>query len=114
MKPLPTESPLLSYYGDDFAGSTDALEALAIQGVSTVLFLGIPDERVFARFSGYRAIGLAGSSRSRSPEWMSDHLPAAFRWLQAQAAPLCQYKICSTFDSSPEIGSIGRALEQPL
>ena len=34
-----------------------------------------------------------------------------FRWLQTQAAPLCQYKVCSTFDSSPEIGSIGRALE---
>ena len=46
MKPLPTETPLLSYYGDDFTGSTDALEALTIQGVSTVLFLGIPDERI--------------------------------------------------------------------
>lgn len=111
MKPLPTDAPLLTYYGDDFTGSTDALEALAIQGVSTVLFLGIPDEQVFARFGACRAIGLAGSSRSQSPEWMRDHLPGAFRWLQAQGAPLCQYKVCSTFDSSPVIGSIGRALE---
>jgi len=42
---------------------------------------------------------------------MSAHLPDAFRWLQARRAPICQYKVCSTFDSSPEIGSIGRAME---
>lgn len=111
MKPLPTDTPLFSYYGDDFTGSTDALEALAIQGVPTVLFLGIPDDEVLSRFQGYRAVGLAGSSRSRSPEWMSDHLPGAFRWLQSRSALVCQYKVCSTFDSSPEIGSIGRAFE---
>jgi len=26
-------------------------------------------------------------------------------------APICQYKVCSTFDSGPQVGSIGRALE---
>ena len=111
MKDLPTETPLFSYYGDDFTGSTDALEALATQGIPTALFLGIPGDEVLARFRSYRAIGLAGPSRSRSPQWMSEYLPGAFRWLQSQGAPICQYKVCSTFDSSPEIGSIGRALE---
>ena len=33
---------LLSFYGDDFTGSTDVLEQLASNGVSTVLFLSPP------------------------------------------------------------------------
>jgi 3-oxoisoapionate kinase len=35
--------PLISYYGDDFTGSTDVMEALASNGVETVLFLKKPD-----------------------------------------------------------------------
>ena len=31
--------------------------------------------------------------------------------MQQLQAPLCHYKTCSTFDSSPRVGSIGRALE---
>jgi uncharacterized protein YgbK (DUF1537 family) len=42
---------------------------------------------------------------------MSQNLPAVFQQLRALGAPLCHYKVCSTFDSSPEAGSIGRALE---
>ena len=102
---------LLTYYGDDFTGSTDALEALAANGVSAVLFLRLPGQEDLARFPGCRAVGLAGVSRSKSPAWMSENLPSAFRRLKELGAPLCQYKVCSTFDSSPEIGSIGRALE---
>jgi len=103
--------PLFSFYGDDFTGSTDALEALAANGVSSVLFPATPDERLLAAFPECRAIGIAGESRSRSPEWMSAHLPAVFESLRSYGAPICQYKVCSTFDSSPETGSIGRALE---
>jgi 3-oxoisoapionate kinase len=102
---------LFAYYGDDFTGSTDVLEALASNGVSTVLFLDAPDVKQLGDFSEYQAIGVAGESRSRDPEWMSAHLPPIFRTLKTYGAPVCQYKICSTFDSSPEHGSIGRALE---
>ena len=102
---------LFSYYGDDFTGSTDALEALAANGVPSVLFLDPPDERAIARFGDCRAVGVAGESRSRDPEWMSENLPDIFRSLQGLGAPVCQYKVCSTFDSSPQRGSIGRALE---
>jgi uncharacterized protein YgbK (DUF1537 family) len=42
---------------------------------------------------------------------MDTHLPEVFERLREIGAPLTQYKICSTFDSSPETGSIGRALE---
>jgi uncharacterized protein YgbK (DUF1537 family) len=104
-------SPLFTYYGDDFTGSTDVLEALAANGISTVLFLGVPDAQHLRAFPNCRAIGIAGESRSRSPKWMSENLPAAFSFLQKLGAPANLYKVCSTFDSSPEIGNIGRALE---
>lgn len=103
--------PLISYYGDDFTGSTDAMEALAANGVETVLFLKKPDDALLSRFSTARAFGLAGTSRSETPEWMDVHLRDAFEWLRMLDAELCHYKVCSTFDSAPHVGSIGRAVE---
>jgi uncharacterized protein YgbK (DUF1537 family) len=109
--PLPQDKPIFSFYGDDFTGSTDALEALAVNGVSTVLFLRPPNADDLCRFKGCRAVGIAGESRSRSPEWMRAALPAVFERLREIGAPVVQYKVCSTFDSSPQTGSIGCALE---
>lgn len=102
---------LLAYYGDDFTGSTDAMEAMTAAGVPTVLFLREPSPQDLARFPHVRCVGLAGSSRGRSPAWMDAHLPRAFSALAALGAPLLHYKVCSTFDSSPAIGSIGRAID---
>jgi 3-oxoisoapionate kinase len=104
-------SRLLSYYGDDFTGSTDVMEALATHGIRTVMFTRQPTAAEFAPFTDYQAVGLAGSSRSQTPEWMDTHLPEAFAWLKSLNARYCHYKVCSTFDSSPAIGNIGRALE---
>lgn len=101
----------LAYYGDDFTGSTDVMEVLTWAGLPTVLFVEPPDEKRLARFPAARAVGIAGDSRSRGPQWMSERLPAIFERLKALGAPLNHYKVCSTFDSSPETGSIGRALE---
>ncbi|SCB07723.1 four-carbon acid sugar kinase family protein [Rhizobium multihospitium] len=102
---------LLSYYGDDFTGSTDVMEALASNGVPTALFLGIPSETLLERFKDCRAIGIAGTSRSETPQWMDEHLTSAFEWLKSLDAAICHYKVCSTFDSSPRIGNIGKAIE---
>ncbi|MFK0164195.1 four-carbon acid sugar kinase family protein [Rhizobium sp. NPDC090279] len=102
---------LLSYYGDDFTGSTDVMEALASNGVSTALFLGIPSEAMLERFEDCRAIGIAGTSRSETPQWMDEHLTPAFQWLKNLDAAICHYKVCSTFDSSPKVGNIGKAIE---
>jgi 3-oxoisoapionate kinase len=102
---------LLAYYGDDFTGSTDAMEALAAAGVPTLLCLQAPTPELLARFPDVRCVGLAGSSRGRSPQWMDDELPRAFASLAALGAPILQYKVCSTFDSSPHTGSIGRAID---
>ncbi|MDE2383331.1 MAG: four-carbon acid sugar kinase family protein [Alphaproteobacteria bacterium] len=87
------------------------MEALASHGVNTVLFTRIPSAEEFAPFAECEAIGLAGTSRSQTPEWMDANLPAAFTWLKGLDARYCHYKICSTFDSSPKVGSIGRAAE---
>ncbi|MBM2710006.1 four-carbon acid sugar kinase family protein [Mesorhizobium caraganae] len=102
---------LLSYYGDDLTGSTDVMEALELGGVPTVLFMRRPNAAMLAQFSHCRAIGLAGTSRSEAPLWMDTNLREAFAWLKTLNAALCHYKVCSTFDSSPTIGSIGRAIE---
>ncbi|MER9015537.1 four-carbon acid sugar kinase family protein [Mesorhizobium sp. M0898] len=102
---------LLSYYGDDLTGSTDVMEALELGGVPTVLFMRQPDEALLSQFAHCRALGLAGTSRSETPQWMDTHLRDAFAWLKTVNAEICHYKVCSTFDSSPAIGSIGRAIE---
>ena len=102
---------LLTFYGDDFTGSTDALEVLASAGIATVLFLTTPDESHLARFPEARVVGVAGISRSQDTAWMDANLPPVFERLKAIGAPLCHYKVCSTFDSAPHVGSIGRAAE---
>ncbi|WP_164853874.1 four-carbon acid sugar kinase family protein, partial [Paraburkholderia kirstenboschensis] len=63
---------LLAYYGDDFTGSTDAMEAMTAAGVPTVLCLDTPTPDLLTRFPDMRCVGLAGSSRGRSPAWMRD------------------------------------------
>jgi uncharacterized protein YgbK (DUF1537 family) len=102
---------LYCYYGDDFTGSTDVLEQLAGNGVASVLFLGTPTAAQLARFSACQAIGFAGDARSRTPEWMSANLPAIFTRMRDLGPTIVQYKVCSTFDSAPHRGNIGRALE---
>ena len=70
---------LYTYYGDDFTGSTDVLEQLGSHTIPAVLFIGPPSAAHLAAFPNAQAIGIAGDSRSRSPEWMSANLPAIFR-----------------------------------
>lgn len=102
---------LLSFYGDDFTGSTDAMESLVRAGVETVLFVDSPTPELLAKFPRARAVGIAGASRTMSPEQMEAELTSAFNRLRALGAPVVHYKICSTFDSSPHIGSIGHAID---
>lgn len=102
-------SPLYAFVGDDFTGSTDVLGQLAEGGVPAALFLRTPDAALRARFPEARAIGIASDARSRPPEWMDAELPAMFAALGD--AEVIHYKTCSTFDSAPHVGSIGRALD---
>lgn len=107
-----TDNLLLAYYGDDYTGSTDALEALSRQGVRTALFLEPPrPEDLTGRFDDLQAIGVAGESRSMTPSEMDEQLPETFEAIAKLNPTLFQYKVCSTFDSAPDRGSIGRAID---
>jgi 3-oxoisoapionate kinase len=102
----------LGFYGDDFTGSTDSMEALALSGVRTTLFLEPPSpELLQERFPDLEAFGVAGNSRTMTPAQMEDSLTRVFEQAAKLEARIFHYKLCSTFDSSPEIGSIGRAIE---
>ena len=109
-RPFPA-GPLIAFYGDDFTGSSASMEATAFAGVESVLFLSPPTTERLSDFAGYRVIGVAGVARAQSPEWMDEHLPPVFDLLAAIGAPVIHYKVCSTFDSAPHIGSIGRAID---
>jgi 3-oxoisoapionate kinase len=103
---------LLTFYGDDFTGSADAMEALSVRGVRCVLFLSPPSpERLRDQFPDVEVVGVAGASRTMTPAQMETALPAIFSQLQRLPARRFHYKICSTFDSSPRTGSIGKAYE---
>jgi 3-oxoisoapionate kinase len=105
------DGPLLVFYGDDFTGSSAAMEITAFAGLPTVLFLNPPEPEQLARFARHRVIGIAGVARSQRPEWMDRNLPPVFELLRSLDAPIAHYKVCSTFDSAPHVGSIGRAID---
>src|SRR5438067_2807158 len=102
---------LLSFYGDDFTGSTDAMESLARAGIRTVLFTGPPTPAQLARHPDLQAFGVAGMTRSMPPAEMERTLRPALASLKQAGAAIVHYKVCSTFDSSPTVGSIGRVIE---
>jgi uncharacterized protein YgbK (DUF1537 family) len=108
---MPQTELLLSFYGDDFTGSTDAMESLARRGVRTVLFTEPPSAEQLLEYPGLQAFGIAGMTRSLSPEVMEYTLRPVFRSLRANGSPIVHYKVCSTFDSSPTVGSIGRVID---
>ncbi|TCC90039.1 four-carbon acid sugar kinase family protein [Pedobacter frigiditerrae] len=106
-----TNSLLIAYYGDDFTGSTDALEFLSRAGIKTMLFIEAPTLAQLKNYPDLQAIGVAGMSRTMSPIEMERVLTPAFADLQKLNPKHVHYKVCSTFDSSPAIGSIGKAID---
>src|SRR5690242_1850112 len=63
------------------------------------------------RYSHVRAYGVAGNSRAMSPQEMDGALPGVFSALGSRKPRIVHYEVCSTFDSSPEFGSIGRPID---
>lgn len=101
----------LTFYGDDFTGSTDALEQLSLAGIHAMLFIEPPTPAQLKRFPDLQAVGVAGMTRSMSTRAVAAELRPALKKLKALGAPHVHYKICSTFDSSPQIGSIGCVMD---
>jgi 3-oxoisoapionate kinase len=102
---------LLAFYGDDFTGSTDALEFIARAGAKVILFIEPPTKEQLLTYPDLDAFGVAGMTRSLSPTEMEKVLIPAFEKIKLSGARHVHYKVCSTFDSSPATGSIGKAID---
>jgi uncharacterized protein YgbK (DUF1537 family) len=111
MNPAFRDRLLITWYGDDFTGSTDVMESLTKAGIPAALFLDPPTPEQLSRYPGLKAFGVAGISRSLPTEDMGAELRPVFEAFRAHNPRFVHYKICSTFDSSPGVGSIGRAME---
>jgi uncharacterized protein YgbK (DUF1537 family) len=104
--------PLLAFYGDDFTGSTDLVLQYRRFGLEGIIFLGQPGDEELARAAAeYQVVGIAGVTRALPPAQIEEQVEPAFRKLAALDPDFLQYKVCSTADSSPEVGSFAPAIQ---
>jgi 3-oxoisoapionate kinase len=109
---MPNSSILVSFYGDDFTGTTAIAETLMQTGLPTVIFTKPPTPSYLREnFPGVRAVGISGIARSLSADCAKQVLGPIFHQMKRYRSPLYVYKICSTFDSSEFTGNIGKAIE---
>ncbi|MBV8600746.1 MAG: four-carbon acid sugar kinase family protein, partial [Candidatus Eremiobacteraeota bacterium] len=99
---------MIAFYGDDFTGSTDALAQYFRWGLRGRLYLSVPNADEIAA-SRDDVIGVAGVARSLQTAAMDDEIVPFLRSSLREARVL-QYKVCSTFDSSAAVGSIGHVV----
>jgi 3-dehydrotetronate 4-kinase len=101
-------SLILGCIADDFTGGTDLANNLVRAGMRTVQVIGVPDAASPAPNAS--AVVVALKSRTAPvAEAVAQSLDAA-RWLRAQGAAQIYFKVCSTFDSTPQ-GNIGPVTE---
>ncbi|CAB3733062.1 four-carbon acid sugar kinase family protein [Paraburkholderia rhynchosiae] len=102
--------PQYAFYGDDFTGATDTLAHLARAGLRTMLLFAPPDANRLATLGPLDAIGIAGAARTMSPDEQQHELAGVGEAFAALRVRVMHYKVCSTFDSAPQTGSIGVAI----
>ena len=104
---------ILGIIADDFTGATDVASMLVRGGLRTVQLIGVPSGDAAADLAHADAVVVALKSRTTPvANAVADSL-AALRWLQAAGARQFIFKVCSTFDSTPE-GNIGPVAEALL
>lgn len=101
----------IAFFGDDFTGSTDAMETLEEMGLSTILFTDVPTIAQLQAFGDKQAIGIAGMTRTLPTDEIEGQLKKVFDLFSTMSVKHIHYKVCSTFDSSPTVGSIGKAID---
>lgn len=109
-EPRQETRPRLGWYGDDFTGATDTLAETARAGLRSLLFLGVPTREQLRSAGPLDAIGIAGAARGMAPAEMQAELRAVGRYMAGAGVRVLHYKCCSTFDSAPQVGSIGAAV----
>ncbi|MBK0394830.1 3-oxo-tetronate kinase [Ramlibacter algicola] len=103
---------LLGCIADDFTGATDLANNLVRAGMRVVQSIGVPD----APIDCVDAVVVALKSRTIPSHEAVTRSLEALRWLQAQGCRQVYFKVCSTFDSTPQgnIGPVAEALMQAL
>lgn len=96
----------LGVIADDFTGATDIALTLAEGGLRVAQMNGIPTSPV----PGLDAGVIALKSRTAPVEQAVAQSLAACDWLRAQGCEQIVFKVCSTFDSTPQ-GNIGPVLQ---
>ena len=97
------------FIGDDFTGASDTLATIAERGHRARLFLDVPAPAEPA-CAGLDAIGIATDLRALDADEIAGRVRAMGERLKALDARIVHYKVCSTFDSSASVGSIGAAV----
>ena len=107
----PSPTAALAFYGDDFTGSAAVMEVLTFAGLPTVLFLDTPTaeqagalRRLPRRRHRGRGAGAEPGVDGREPS-------GGFRGARGARRPIAHYKVCSTLNSAPHVGSIGKAID---
>ncbi len=101
----------VAFIGDDFTGSTDALESYTLAGRCVRSCCTIESFAEALRDAEIDVVGMATIARSQSPVHMRPTIePLVSASFDASVHRL-HYKCCSTFDSSPAVGSLGVVLD---
>lgn len=98
--------PGIIFCADDFTGASDTLATLARAGRSARLFLSVSEAETASKLGNLDAVGLASSLRSMERSKGHKAMEGIAEGLALLGAPMAHFKICSTFDSSPQIGNI--------
>jgi uncharacterized protein YgbK (DUF1537 family) len=99
----------LGCIADDFTGATDLANNLVRAGMRVVQLIGAPQAEAPAPQDA-DAVVVALKSRTALVERAVADSVAAAAWLRAQGARQLYFKVCSTFDSTPQ-GNIGPVAE---
>jgi uncharacterized protein YgbK (DUF1537 family) len=98
--------PHFTFVADDLTGASDVLAQAHQYGLNAVLVMGdapLPEDA--------DVVGIAGPARSLGGAAFDDQVRADLQRIAAVDSDVLLYKVCSTFDSSPTMGSIGRGIE---
>ena len=95
------------FLADDLTGASDVLAQAHAHGLDAMLVLdparSMPDDAA--------VVGIAGPARSLAGDALDEAVRSGLAALASLDLSVLLYKVCSTFDSSPTVGSIGRGIE---
>ncbi|MBB4265460.1 3-oxo-tetronate kinase [Roseospira visakhapatnamensis] len=109
--------PLLGCIADDFTGATDLASMLVREGMRTIQVIGVPEAHAATPdLADVDAVVVALKSRTIPVAEAVDQSRRALSWLRAAGCERFFFKVCSTFDSTPEgnIGPVAEALQEDL